>query len=102
MHHQGNDELLMADEMNILPTVFKGESKEIGIAYGKAFASNVRLNLSALVWSEVNASQMQESDFHKWVLEQESLVASNWPWLLEEMDGVAESVGVGYAGCIQY
>lgn len=76
-----------------VPSLFSGTPKQIGIAYGKRFADAISRNLSILLGSR---PALQDPAFHAWVRSQEKLVEKHWPWLLEEMRGVAAGCGVAY------
>ena len=76
---------------------FNGTPKQIGIEYGKAFAPEIVNNLKALVLAQSSdALPSSDAGFKAWVQRQEKLIEANWPWLLEEMEGVAEGVAVKY------
>ena len=63
----------------------------------KKFNLKIKKNLSILVWREgYEPLPREDADFIAWYKGQESIFAEKWPWLLEEMAGVAEGVGVKY------
>lgn len=68
-----------------------------GREYGKIFSEKIVRNLKILVWREgYEPLPLQNKDFSQWVKTQEKLLGNNWPWLLEEMAGVAEGAGAKY------
>jgi len=71
----------------------QGTPKQIGCQYGKRFVDQIRQNLKTLLHAGV---PRQDAGFRAWVKSQESIVAGRWPWYIEEMQGVAEAVGVPY------
>ena len=76
---------------------FHGTPKQIGIAYGREFLAEIKANLNELVWREgYEPLPREDSDFIAWHKKQESILASKWPWLLEEMAGVAEALAVSF------
>ena len=75
----------------------QGSPKRIGQEYGKACGEKIRENLSVLVWREgYEPLPRGDSDFIVWRKKQESILGRNWPWLLEEMAGVAEAMKVSF------
>jgi predicted choloylglycine hydrolase len=76
---------------------FNGEPKQIGIEYGKALAPKILHNLKLLVSGQrPEALPRADAGFKNWVRRQEQLIAAAWPWLLEEMHGVAQGAAVNY------
>ena len=89
----GNPSLIMETDL----ITFEGNHRDIGSKYGKAFTDSIRKNLSILIWREgYEPLPREDAGFIAWHDEQESILAKNWPWLLEEMTGVAEGAGVKY------
>jgi predicted choloylglycine hydrolase len=79
--------------------VFKGDCREIGRQYGKLFRDRIVGNVSVLVKRNCTPPDplpLDNSDFHNWVNSQEKIISSEWPWLIDEMRGVAEGSGCGY------
>ena len=77
--------------------VFAGDPKAIGLAYGKALAEKIRRNLEILIWRQgYEPLPRQEPAFQAWQCGQEELIRRHWPWMLEEMAGVAEAVDAAY------
>ncbi len=76
----------------------KGMPIAIGRAYGERYRNRILANLKILV-HRVGYSPLprQKREFVAWMHHQESLLGKHWPWLLEEMRGVAHGVGVEYA-----
>jgi len=75
----------------------KGKPSQIGQGYGKACAEGIRKNLSVLVWRQgYEPLPRKDADFITWQKRQESILSDNWPWLLEEMTGVAEVLGIDF------
>lgn len=75
-------------------TSFEGTPAEIGRAYGEQCRDGILANLKALVQRDGHEPlPRQDRDFQDWVRRQETLVRERWPWLLEEMAGVAEVSG---------
>lgn len=74
---------------------FKGSHFEIGRRYGEAFRSIIQQNIDILVKRiGYPALPLDDSDFQKWVSTQKDIIGSNWPWLVEEMRGVADGAGL--------
>ena len=81
----------------MIKSIFRGNAFEIGKQYGAKFAEIIRRNLSILVWREgYDPLPLQDPDFTKWVDDQEKVISTNWPWLIEEMHAVAEGSGFNY------
>ncbi len=77
---------------------FEGTPAEIGRAYGEECRDRILANLAVLIHREGHGPlPRQDPDFRDWVRRQETLVQEQWPWLLEEMAGVAEGSGAQYA-----
>ena len=104
--------------------VFSGDPKAIGLAYGKSLEQQIRRNLELLIWPKGHGPPpdghtpfaedvrrkletliwregyrplpRQEPAFQAWQRGQEGLIRRHWPWMLEEMAGVAEAVGADY------
>ena len=77
--------------------IFRGNAFEIGKQYGAKFAEKIRSNLSILIWREgYEPLPLKDPDFIKWVDDQEKVISTNWPWLIEEMHAVAEGSGFNY------
>ena len=78
---------------------FSGSAKARGEKYGTIFRDRIISNVETLLapsgppWSRVPLRR-NDPDFVSWQRKQESILASQWPWLLEEMDGVATGSGV--------
>jgi hypothetical protein len=77
----------------VAPLSFEGTPKQIGLAYGKRYAEAISRNLRILVGSRLPT---QDPAFHAWVRSQKKLVEKHWPWLIEEMRGVAAGCGVAF------
>lgn len=78
-------------------TSFSGSAREIGLEHGRACGDHIRRNLDVLVYRKgYEPLPREDRSFADWVRDQESVVARNWPWLLDEIAGVASAVGVGY------
>ena len=78
-------------------TKLKGGAQDIGKRHGAIFAEHIRRNLSILVWREgYEPLPRQDPAFQRWVDDQEEILAANWPWLLDEMRGVAQGAGLEY------
>ena len=78
---------------------FKGTFFEIGQQYGKKFREQIGENMSVLVKRNCvppDPLPLGDTDFHEWVSCQEKIISSQWPWLLEEMNGVAKGSGYDY------
>lgn len=75
----------------------RGTSAEMGRTYGEKCRDGILANLKVLVHRVGHpALPRQDKDFLDWMRRQESLLGKHWPWLLEEMQGVAHGAGVGY------
>jgi len=81
----------------------KGNPSQLGREYGKMCAEEIRQNLSVLIWCEnyvrrefFEVLPREDSDFIAWQKKQESILSDNWPWLLEEMAGVAKASDVSF------
>ena len=77
----------------VVPLSFEGTPKQIGTAYGKRFAEAASRNMRILLGARLPA---QDPAFRAWVRAQEKLVEKHWPWLIEEMRGVAAGCGVAF------
>jgi hypothetical protein len=76
---------------------FRGTPRQIGEQYGRAVAKDIRGTLDILVWrTGYEPLPRGDADFAAWVAGQEALLGRHWPWMLEEMHGVAQGVGVKY------
>jgi predicted choloylglycine hydrolase len=76
---------------------FKGSPAGIGQDYGKTFTEQIRKNIDILVKrTGYEPLPVSNPDFIKWVDDQEGVIADNWPWLIEEIHGVAEGAKVEY------
>ncbi len=78
---------------------FKGSGFEVGRQYGRKFRGKIVENVSILVKRNCippDPLPLDDPDFHKWVDDQENLIAEEWPWLIEEMRGAAEGSGCDY------
>jgi hypothetical protein len=86
---------------------FGGAPQDLGRAYGTTHALRIRHVLSQLVrktdkrasWTPgqpVIDVPAGDPGFRRWVRRQEQHLARQWPWLLEEIAGVAEGAGVPY------
>ncbi|MCC6578818.1 MAG: hypothetical protein IT440_00115 [Phycisphaeraceae bacterium] len=76
---------------------FQGTPAEIGQAYGGQCKQAILKNLDILVFRKgYEPLPRQDKDFQTWMRGQESLIGKPFPWLLEEMRGVASAVGVEY------
>ena len=85
-----------------LPLILTGTPLELGRQYGRLLASRIQENLRILVWREgYEPLPHQDPDYHAWLRLQEAQVAATWPWLLEEMHGVAEGGGFDYRDILQ-
>ena len=70
---------------------FHGSNFEIGKQYGRMFNSVIRKNVDILVKRNCihpGPLPLNDPDFQKWVDEQKNIITENWPWLLEEMQGI--------------
>lgn len=75
----------------------KAHTVKTGCDYGKLFSERIIRNLRILVWRQgYEPLPLEDKNFIVWVKAQEKLVGKNWPWLLTEMEGVAEGAGVKY------
>jgi hypothetical protein len=78
------------------PLVLSGSPVEMGRQYGQAMADRIMPNVRLLVWREGEPPlPRQDAEYRAWVQGQAAAFA-RWPWLIEEMRGVAEGVGVPY------
>jgi len=77
--------------------VISGEPKNRGKEYGCLFSRKVQKNLSILVWRKgYKPLPKGNPDFISWIRSQEDIIKNKWPWLIDEMQGVAEGAGVQY------
>ncbi len=75
----------------------QGNPSQMGAGYGRAFADKIRRNIDILVAREGSEPlPRQETRFIEWVEQQSAAIAHKWPWLVEEMEAVADAVGVEY------
>lgn len=72
---------------------FSGTPNEIGMAYGKEFATAIEKNIRILLNDRI---PMKDQAFREWVQLQEKHIEKNWPWYIEEMHGVAEGIAGKY------
>jgi len=83
--------------MSVTLSAFSGTPKAIGQAYGSQFASQISANLDILVRRRgSDPLPLEDKKFVSWIECQESLVAKNWPWIKEEMEGVAQGASAEY------
>lgn len=75
------------------PSSFEGTPRQIGTAYGKRFAEAASRNMGILLGARLPT---QDPAFRAWVRSQEKLVENHWPWLIEEMQGVAVGCSVAF------
>ena len=78
---------------------FIGSPENIGQTYGKKFKEQISKNVDVLVKRNCvppDPLPLDNPDFIKWVNDQEQIIADNWPWLLEEMHGVAKGTEQKY------
>ena len=76
--------------------VIRGTPIETGWKYGEYFKSKIIENIEKLVYSDTVRKFLKDRSFHKWVDSQEAYIKKRWPWLLEEMTGVARAVRRSY------
>ncbi|MBN2302534.1 MAG: hypothetical protein JXN60_08465 [Lentisphaerae bacterium] len=71
---------------------FCGTPRELGVNYATAFREHIEKNVDMLVKRFRNGAAviLSDSSFTKWVEDQREVISLNWPWLIEEMKGVAE------------
>jgi hypothetical protein len=78
----------------------RGSPFALGKSYGEQVAKGIRNNrhylLNAKGWGCNVLSIMDDPKFNRWVGRREELIGDNWPWLLEEIRGVAAGSGVAY------
>jgi hypothetical protein len=78
-------------------STFCGVPKAIGQAYGNQFVSQISRNLDILVRRKgLDPLPFENKKFISWIEHQESIIAGNWPWLIEEIEGVALGAGAEY------
>ena len=71
-----------------------GTPAEIGRAYAENCREAIIRNLKILVYRDgYEPLPRQDKDFQAWMRRQEAILAKHWPWLLEEMHGVAAGCG---------
>lgn len=76
---------------------FEGAPEEIGRIYGKTFTDAIRKNLSILVWRKgYDPLPRENAAFISWIKTQGSIIQKNWPWLIEEIQAVADGIEVKY------
>lgn len=73
---------------------FNGSPSEIGLHYGRQFNQGIAHNISSIV--DLCKPYKDDPAFKHWVLKQEQWLKANVPWLIEEMQGVAEGSGQPY------
>ena len=74
---------------------FRGSAQAVGQSYGAACREAILANLNVLVYRDgYEPLPRQDKDFQAWMRRQEASLAKHWPWLLEEMHGVAAACGV--------
>ncbi len=83
--------------MSMTLSTFSGTPKDIGQAYGRQFASQISRNLDILVRRKgLDPLPLDDKKFISWIEHQEGIIAGHWPWLIEEMEGVALGAGAEY------
>lgn len=75
---------------------FSGTPFDTGLAYGNKFKEKILYNIKELLYSEHMQNDLFSSGFSVWLEQQEKNILNNWPWLLNEMEGVAKSIEVPY------
>lgn len=76
------------------PTVLKGNAYKIGVAHGEAFHEVIATNLAMLLddWHRHgNANWLDEAE--SWAYKQAQRHGELWPWLRDEMRGIADGSG---------
>lgn len=74
-----------------------GSAHERGRVYGRHFAQRITDNIRILVKRVDNSPLPHDNPaFVSWYNKQISILQQHWPWLLEEMTGVAEGADVDY------
>lgn len=77
--------------------VFEGSPEEIGKQYGKKFSERIRNNVGILINErQEKPLPLDDPDFIRWVDSQEKFIAESWPWIIAEMEGVADGAGLPY------
>jgi len=75
----------------------EGTPAQRGRSYGEQLKDSIRENVKILVHRVGHPSLPRgEAHFQSWMRRQESLMAKHWPWLLEEIRGVAAGCGEEY------
>ena len=75
----------------------QGCADAIGRVYGGTCREPILSNLKELVDRQgYEPLPRRDRDFQAWVRGQEALIGQHWPWLLEEMRGVAAGCGAVY------
>ena len=76
---------------------YAGSPEQIGVEYGKKFSATIQKNISMLVKRFIREQlPLEDRVFIEWVDNQENIILKNWPWLIEEMRGVAEGSSQTY------
>jgi len=69
----------------------------MGRNYGRQLKEEINANLKVLIQREGHGPlPWHERHFREWLCRQEHLLQREWPWLLQEMSGVAQGCGAGY------
>ena len=78
-------------------SVFNGSAHDVGRQNGAKFKGEIAHNIGILVKREgYEPLPSSTPAFINWADRQEKLLAKEWPWLIEEMEGVAEGSGQQY------
>ncbi len=72
---------------------FSGSPRQLGFAAGQTFQAAIRGNIDILVRRTGYTPLPRHGDFFRWVETQRDLLMRDAPWLLEEVDGIAEGSG---------
>jgi hypothetical protein len=78
-------------------TELRGTYSEMGKQYGTIMKKSIQENIKILIYRDgYEALPVNDNDFKSWIDSQEKLIEKNWPWLIEEMNGVADGENVLY------
>lgn len=67
----------------------KGTPREMGEACGKTYRTLIEQNLDIFVTCKETQDLLQDAGVQSWVKKQRTLVSTDFPWLAEEIEGIA-------------
>ncbi len=80
---------------------FEGDPQVMGKAYGATFAEHIVRNTEILVSKREQWLPRRSAAYRRQVRRHERMLIRNWPWLIEEINAVAEATGQAYADILE-